>query len=671
MQLKDDVIFNSLTNKAEGFALSLDIGNNTFPASKINSLEIRGASMDKLSVGNCPSRQITLTVAVDSEIIPKMAKIEPYLSIGSSVVKKGTFFVDVRKKDPSINVVSFTGYDSMLKAEVDFLPSGSTWESKSIADCIATICEDIGVNLDQRVLSMSSYSGIKDLLVGFPNGGDGFSYSDREMLGYFGVAMGGNWIITDENTLLLVPLKQSNADNVNVGIDASKLTTSEPLAPITKLIINTSEESSIFVWRFGQMVRTSSEMPDGWDTMNGVLEVSYPLVMAGENDMLKIARNIFMSVENYTHKPFNALDVELDLRAEIGDSITIDGNTYPICAITTNYDGGALSAVSCPDEGETESEYPYKGGTARKFDRKIRDLQTRFSVEVGKVESAIEGKISTFRQATVPEKANAGDLWYCTQDNGEYAAGVWYRYDGENWEETNADIAVAPDWESGKEYKANDVVDYNGAWYKAKIEHVSSQNNMPPHDSYWERLNTLSAVAKTQITQTVNTITLEAVEGVNQSTVTIKADGIEVDSKVVKFKTIDADSIKANSEVISPLIYNEAKTYSLEMGKEHSGFSPDAMLLIRHDKDAADNDRPVEIFSVYDGQFGDVAMSAKGETVFSFDQSQTYANGANLNSTVTTLETGLKLVRGVNYGTRSERAALANPQEGQLWLLID
>lgn len=63
-----------------------------------------------------------------------------------------------------------------------------------------------------------------------------------------------------------------------------------------------------------------------------------------------------------------------------------------------------------------------------------------------------------------------------------------------------------------------------------------------------------SADAQTMITQSLNSITLSASAGSNQSTVTISAGGIVVDSAIVRFSNIVADEIVANASISSPVI---------------------------------------------------------------------------------------------------------------------
>lgn len=74
-----------------------------------------------------------------------------------------------------------------------------------------------------------------------------------------------------------------------------------------------------------------------------------------------------------------------------------------------------------------------------------------------------------------------------------------------------------------------------------------------------------SAEAQTLITQNLNSITLSASAGSNQSTVTISAGGITVDSAVVRFSNIVADSIVANASIVAPTIYATGQRRYLEV----------------------------------------------------------------------------------------------------------
>lgn len=74
-----------------------------------------------------------------------------------------------------------------------------------------------------------------------------------------------------------------------------------------------------------------------------------------------------------------------------------------------------------------------------------------------------------------------------------------------------------------------------------------------------------SADAQTLITQNLNSITLSASAGSNQSTVTISAGGITVDSAVVRFSNIEADSIVANASIVAPTIYATGQRRYLEV----------------------------------------------------------------------------------------------------------
>lgn len=87
-----------------------------------------------------------------------------------------------------------------------------------------------------------------------------------------------------------------------------------------------------------------------------------------------------------------------------------------------------------------------------------------------------------------------------------------------------------------------------------------------------------SSEAQTLISQGLNSITLSAVGGTNQSTITISANGVVVDSVVARFTNIVADSVVANASITSPNIYggvfyNSAGTAHLTVGNDLNFYS--------------------------------------------------------------------------------------------------
>lgn len=169
------------------------------------SCKITRLLFERFSVGNACSSIIELEI-VPKAAIPRMAVIKPSSRENNSYPWKpeGTFFVDVQEKGLYTTVL--TGYDAMLKSEVVYLPRGSvgTWPKRmsTVANEIAT--DVLGVQMDARTQIPSNY------MLEYPN-----DYSCREILCTIASACGGNWIITAENKLLLVPLFSSMPEPTN------------------------------------------------------------------------------------------------------------------------------------------------------------------------------------------------------------------------------------------------------------------------------------------------------------------------------------------------------------------------------------------------------------------------------------------------------------------------
>lgn len=152
---------------------------------------------DEFGIGNAVSATLTLKVLAGD--VPKSATIrrEVRLKNGDTVsewIPKGTFFTNRRTKDGSTWTV--TAYDAMCKAEQTYLPDVVTgdwpYPMKSAAEDIA---ERMGVTIDSRTVINAEYK------LEYPT-----DRTMRQVLGEIAAAHGGNWIMTDNNELYLLPL---------------------------------------------------------------------------------------------------------------------------------------------------------------------------------------------------------------------------------------------------------------------------------------------------------------------------------------------------------------------------------------------------------------------------------------------------------------------------------
>ncbi len=167
---------------------------------------------NELSVGNASSRSINIEMAVPDNLakIPRQAKTELFVRFSTDPtftdtenttesLPQGTYFIDTKqiiKSRDGRDKLKIVGYDAMMKAEQG-IPDQSSWKNKKDIDVVNLIAGAIGVTVDSRTTSLMT---------------DGFTipypaqYTMRETLGFIACMYGGNFMISDDNTLLLVPI---------------------------------------------------------------------------------------------------------------------------------------------------------------------------------------------------------------------------------------------------------------------------------------------------------------------------------------------------------------------------------------------------------------------------------------------------------------------------------
>lgn len=153
--------------------------------------------------GNAYTASLTLSLFTDD--VPRAATINRYIRLrnGEQVsewIPKGTFFTNTRSDDDGYWTIE--AYDSMRKAEVVWTPDQSLEFPLSMPAAAAEFARILGVELDSRTVLNANYT------IDYPAN----DYTIRNELCFIAAAHGGNWIITDENKLYLVPLLSAPAE---------------------------------------------------------------------------------------------------------------------------------------------------------------------------------------------------------------------------------------------------------------------------------------------------------------------------------------------------------------------------------------------------------------------------------------------------------------------------
>ena len=157
-------------------------------------------------VGCCSCGEVDATILYPANVIPKMARVTPYIRLVSTTdetvhsdwYRKGVYFIDTRevtKNDDGIRMLTFHGYDALLKANDNY--QWSEQASPTDIQAVNAIAEKIGVLVDPRTTAIITNAYTVVAPIGF---------TMTETLGFIAGAYGGNFIINELGKLQLICL---------------------------------------------------------------------------------------------------------------------------------------------------------------------------------------------------------------------------------------------------------------------------------------------------------------------------------------------------------------------------------------------------------------------------------------------------------------------------------
>jgi len=159
---------------------------------------------EEFGIGNATAAKLTLTLYADS--IPRAATIKRYIRLknGDQVsewLPKGIFYTNRRSEDDGQWTID--AFDAMRKAERVWVPAESLTFPMTMPEVAAELARLMQVELDPRTKLNPAYT------IDYPYDND---YTIRDVLRFIAAAHGGNWIITDEGKLRLVPLMSAPSE---------------------------------------------------------------------------------------------------------------------------------------------------------------------------------------------------------------------------------------------------------------------------------------------------------------------------------------------------------------------------------------------------------------------------------------------------------------------------
>lgn len=145
----------------------------------------------------------SLNLKVYAEDIPHGAEIKRFVrlvksdgSIASEYIPKGVFWANRRPEDDGL--WSIEAFDGMRKAEKAWEPDQTLEFPMPMPDAVEEIAGLMGVEIDHRTISLIN----SEYTIDYPTSNQTY----RQTLAWIAAAHGGNFIMSDEGKLLLVPL---------------------------------------------------------------------------------------------------------------------------------------------------------------------------------------------------------------------------------------------------------------------------------------------------------------------------------------------------------------------------------------------------------------------------------------------------------------------------------
>lgn len=378
-------------------------------APKIN----RNLMSAPLSVGSCNVATLSLSILTDDEI----KSTSPVVIMGrltdgkvySEWMEFGTFFIDQR--DTSFEgLLTVDCYDAMLKANQSYLDgsdSSANWP-KTMKAVVEEVAYRLGVGIDPRTKINTG----ADYVVPYPSG-----KTMIQVLGDIGACHGGNWIITEENLLRLIPLVTAPDETFHViSHDYEKVKTAdghlliykeqtvfnavlpeptgespESVVPVTHYI--TDEYGNVVVTPEGHYLVWAAD--GSADAVDGLINV--PVVCgqittgtkvtitgvsmgndgggsytAGDDSgaVLTIESNpyatqgicdaLYAAFNGLVYLPYTATKALYDPATELGDQVKIGDMVHSVLYTSSlDFDLNFRSNISAPNSEELSEEYPY------------------------------------------------------------------------------------------------------------------------------------------------------------------------------------------------------------------------------------------------------------------------------------------------------------------------
>ena len=372
-------LYKSIFSGIHRFEVKVNISGTDYGMDVLTSLNsrLRAFGTGSPHLGLAPSGELALSLYVESGAVPRMATIRPYFRVVNDIrqsewIAKGVYFVDTREADTTTGLLTLRAYDAMLKGEVKYPSTTHAWPYSDI-NTVREIASFLGVAVDAQTTSLITGG----YMIPLPA-----QYTIRETLRYIAALYGGSFVVTDANTLRLIPLW------------SVKSTEDAPLGGTHRLTAATAFPACTGV-RF--LLDNDQELFAG-DETGYVYEISCPFATQAA------ANALLTKLRGFIYRPFSAEAAVVNPACELGDTLSVPdglGGTFLTGLFSSDliFDSLCAASVSAPEDEELNHEYPYIPASERSFSRKIQNVQSELTLQAQQIAAKVSrtgGDASSF-----------------------------------------------------------------------------------------------------------------------------------------------------------------------------------------------------------------------------------------------------------------------------------
>lgn len=368
-------------------------GDVTYGMNKLKSIAIDPAMFEGNGpqIGGVYSTTCKVKILERSINWPRGAAFEVFIRITDGTefddwMSIGTYYTDERHLDKYGNL-EIIAFDAMLLLErpwTDKVEIPPEWPVTAQSAC-DMLSEALGIQFDSRTVLDNTVPFI----------GLNTTATARDTLAAVAAGMGGNWHVTPEGKLRLIPLAIPNEDVraiagiavVGVSVVGDTTISDDDGKRYIDLGLKIKD---IDIGNATGGITTVELEASGINSENAIARASDGdgYVLKGKCDFSNsdVAALCLSKVEGYSYQPYSAASARLDPMAELGDLVKIDGDMYQLVSINWKIGPHITADISAPFEETVDHEYPMLSESAKTLQKSMNytDYTKRF------LESSIE-----------------------------------------------------------------------------------------------------------------------------------------------------------------------------------------------------------------------------------------------------------------------------------------